>query len=333
MYCLSVNLPFHSPVYAQTLAKKYSAENEELKQQVEALKRQVEQLQGQSQPLISPAGSVPAAVPSLVRKISAASPTSGGPSQTKRVRRQSSHSRTGSKTPDAIYLPATTTIDPVRSATNAPSPSYFSVLAPPSPRTAHKHASPSTSAASNMQSPLMDDHGTASSLTSLNTNDASTPQQHDCAMCDKASGGNCLCDDLGMNHDNLLVEPPSLRIGGCGLCEGEHSMCICEDIGIGRPTYQEVHVPSSSAATTTEITALPPTAAVPLKLRPSSATKRKIWHLEDATAGSHLLGSSPSQQSSGLSTGVTLRRQLIRSGSRLPCSGDPRNCAACSDDP
>jgi hypothetical protein len=39
------------------------------------------------------------------------------------------------------------------------------------------------------------------------------------------------------------------------------------------------------------------------------------------------------QRHPAAAAGVALRRKLIKVGSRLPCSGDPKTCLACADDP
>lgn len=141
-----------------------------------------------------------------------------------------------------------------------------------------------------------------------------------CGLCDDTAATSCICEDMGLKESKAGMADPSARrkphVAGCGFCEADAAPCVCKEVGLS---------PSSP---------VPPkdlTMAVPLRsIRKSvtGSTQRTIWRLDNKQP----MPVSPAPQNPAPAR-EALRRTLIKAGSRLQCSGDPKTCPACADDP
>lgn len=160
-----------------------------------------------------------------------------------------------------------------------------------------------------------------------------------CGFCTESTTGACLCAEVGMRGNTSqstyrpIIKPSTLAH------RGEHADTLSP-----LPPSRFGATISPTALNATAISNIPPgTTSVRLRLPKRGIAVGQIWRIDTNT-----LPASQQQQSlvlkqDQLSTGqqrhpaaaagVALRRKLIKVGSRLPCSGDPKTCLACADDP
>lgn len=204
-----------------------------------------------------------------------------------------------------------------------------------SPASAYLPTSPSLSAVSTTtMSPLS---GPGVSFTSSG-----------CGLCDdKTGGGQCICEDIGIGRPGLPSQCDRGSKASCGLCVENGSMCICEDIGIGRPDAPSkldsnlqshgTYVAKTVKDEKPQIITPGSTGTVRLRTAKKGFATGQVWRLDNSTPSNPIPTTSPLPapipRSPAAAAGVALRRRLIKVGSRLPCSGDPRTCPACADDP
>lgn len=370
--------------FFQNLAKKHSEENEALRTENDSLRSAIAILEARLQQFPQSRSDPIHSASTLTRKPS--SDLKGIASRAKRQRTRSTSvaSSTSSSTADAIYLPTSSPIDPVV----APDQSYPQQQSPQpqgqpvrqsyiqrqdeatamtvsardatpslslSPASPYQPSSPSLSAASGTTFSALPDP--AVSLTSGSGG---------CGLCDDKNGtGQCICEDIGIGRPSASSKCASSSKASCGLCVENGSMCICEDIGIGRPdapsklensfqaassqtpiphSHPHQQSPQSLVVASTMGTAR----AIPLRRPKKGVPSGKVWRLDydnsaqlasvtaptTAPSTSRLAQGAPVKPPSpAAAAGVALRRRLIKVGSRLPCSGDPRTCPACADDP
>lgn len=217
-------------------------------------------------------------------------------------------------------------------------------------------------------------HSASIIVSSSQPNKAHQAAKDGCGFCETGGASHCFCAELNitltpkskLNPLPPMLPPSSASAGrdvrkpagasstqekpSCGLCSGNND-CLCEDMGLGRPTSANDVRSGSHLASGSYISAISDTAtssahrlvaqqtsstmqAVPLRRRTQPAgptTAGKVWRLDN------VLPSGPKIQAvtnpAAAAASVALRRRLIKVGTRLPCTGDPKTCPACADDP
>lgn len=329
-------------VYAQKMAKKYSEENDALKLENDKLRAAIAQLQSQLSEVAKSGGADPASAsnsrPSTVRKASSDARENAQRVKRPRLRSTSSASSVASMH-DAIYLPSNVTIDPIKTdARPSRSPSVVTV---PTPHLSWTHAQPVIPGAP------------AADFSELMVSSTTIAGDAECSLCQKNTTGSCLCEDVGLVKEAFTVKEADAT---CGLCDPNDSLCecvdeaycICRDVGIRSPAQShKISVPDDASADAGILAASSELAAsassgrfrniggsVPLRTpRRLAGTGSVVWRLDNWPLRQEKATQSGSSKPTSNSAGAALRRQLIKSGSRLPCSGDPSTCPACADDP
>lgn len=166
-----------------------------------------------------------------------------------------------------------------------------------------------------------------------------------CGFCTESTTGACLCAEVGMRGNNTQPQYRSMVNVASNIQRDEGTDTLSplppSRLGATRPVIS----PSSSL---TSVANRPPgSASVRLRLPKRGIAVGQIWRIEPinlptaqqqqqqplAATQEQQAQSSNGQRHPAAAAGVALRRKLIKVGSRLPCSGDPRTCLACADDP
>lgn len=205
--------------------------------------------------------------------------------------------------------------------------------------------------------PNLDDLGLIPSASSR------IPSEMDrCGFCTESTSGACLCAEAGMRRTykpqsrSAIIGSSSKRAEEAG--EHEDTLTPLRPSRIAIPRTQSSPSSSTSKNLVTTGNSIPPgSTSVRLRLPKRGIAAGQIWRIDTslATAAAQQQLQQQQQASSvpvqskvqeqlthtvpvaqrnpAAAAGVALRRKLIKVGSRLPCSGDPKTCLACADDP
>ncbi|KAK9897446.1 hypothetical protein P389DRAFT_57088 [Cystobasidium minutum MCA 4210] len=156
-----------------------------------------------------------------------------------------------------------------------------------------------------------------------------------CGFCTESTSGACLCAEAGLRKINTYTTslPQSMSNNISNRREDEDKLAPLPPsrIAIAR-------TPSSAASSS----GIPPgSASVRLRLPKRGIAAGQIWRIDTSqaqvpqqlTRQQEQVMIPVQQRHPAAAAGVALRRKLIKVGSRLPCSGDPKTCLACADDP
>lgn len=166
-----------------------------------------------------------------------------------------------------------------------------------------------------------------------------------CGFCTESTTGACLCAEVGMREN-----------GSSSAYQSTGRDATNYEVDENVDTLSPLPPPRSSAARAVDslssnlssVPNIPPgTASVRLRLPKRGIAAGQIWRIDANTLPAPVpqqthsliakrdlpVISSGSQRHPAAAAGVALRRKLIKVGSRLPCSGDPKTCLACADDP
>lgn len=175
-----------------------------------------------------------------------------------------------------------------------------------------------------------------------------------CGFCTESTSGACLCAEAGLRKINKYTTSlPRSITAAASATASNNSRREDEDKLAPLPPSRisSSRIPSSSSSSPSSLSGSIPTgsASVRLRLPKRGIAAGQVWRIDTSqgpqrqqhqqAAQTHLskqqeLTSTPVQQRHpAAAAGVALRRKLIKVGSRLPCSGDPKTCLACADDP
>lgn len=172
-----------------------------------------------------------------------------------------------------------------------------------------------------------------------------------CGFCTESTTGACICAEVGlrkMSSHSITHRPLPSSLKNTSntavLMERRENEDKLAPLPPSRLVARPLLSPSSSSTSTSNIP--PGSTSVRLRLPKRGIAAGQLWRIDTTTLPAPQQQQSlplkqqeqPSQLSAGqrhpaAAAGVALRRKLIKVGSRLPCSGDPKTCLACADDP